>query len=133
LQSCPCGKKFFCDNEKGLGSGKCRACADYKTLKACKSASFSRSGAAECNRICIAKLGVKKKVYSPFEELQGRCKPRKPEDSQELFSTPDGFTLNDCRFRCEIMGENCNAFYWGPNLQKDSNPKEIDADKEQAW
>ena len=124
LPVCPCSKKHtFCDNSKKRGEGHCRECKDFKTLKKCKEAGFTPSGAAECNRICIAKLGDKKRKYTPFQEAQGRCKAASKKDYQEMLAEPYGFTLADCRFRCEIMGEKCNAFYWGPNLQLGSDPK----------
>lgn len=50
-----------------------------------------------------------------------------------MLGEDNGFTLQECRFRCEILGEKCNAFTWGPNLWKDGKPGELDATKERAW
>lgn len=82
---------------------------------------MSSLGVAECNRVCVEKPKNNKRVYSPFEKTIGKCKATNPKDYKEMLAEKDGFTLNDCRFRCEIMGEMCNAFFWGPAEQSDSD------------
>jgi hypothetical protein len=73
---------------------------------------LTNSGVDECNQVCIINKN-KKRVYSPFEKTIGKCKAQDPKDYKEMLAEKDGYTLNDCRFKCEIMGELCNAFYWG--------------------
>ena len=57
-----------------------------------------------------------KRVFTPFKETSGRCTGQDEDDFTVIQDTPSGLTKDECRLKCEMLGEKCNAFTWGPNL-----------------